>query len=356
MGRSSFDLKREIEKYVSALTVDIFSPKKRAEVKREYAEHIEDTVYRYKLSGMSDKEAFGHACEDMGEIKKVRGLLAGVHNNKLQFFIVEMVLSKVCRVITNRRFLRGLLLFAIVFCVAFAVLFYGLISVIGGDSFVKGTIELLSRFALFTLTYIPLVIFIVVLFVLFSFLSLLYPPLRMLLERCTRYLSLFFWSLFHGYSYRIKKLKFCNSYKIDASPNVMIKKNGKSYGVHFIDIPRGHKKVFLIIDSSEYRIYNTEKEKGYSFIRNNYYMMENEDIPKVFRGANRIMNEDDYKSYKLPEFSDSDRIEHIVLIFPKFAYSKYMLDNRLIDIDRETKVGGIVFQKYKAFKKNKYLL
>ena len=66
------------------------------------------------------------------------------------------------------------------------------------------------------------------------------------------------------------------------------------------------------------------------------------------------MDEDDYKSYKIPEFSTSDGIEHIILIFPKFAYSKYMLDNRLIDIDRETKVGGIVFQKYKAFKKNKY--
>ena len=354
MAKTTFDLKKEIEKYASVLTADVFSSKKRAEIKREYAEHIEDAVYRYSFSGMTDKEAFKRACEDMGEVAKVRGLLADVHNNKLQLFIVERILSKVRRVVTSRRFVRGLLLFAIGFCVAFAILFYALISVIGGDSFVRGTIEFLSRFALFMLTFIPLVIFVVVLFILFSFLSLMYPHLRMLLERCTRYLSLFFWSLFHGYSYRIKKLKFCNSYKIDASPNVIIKKNGNSYGVHFIDIPRGHKKVFLIIDSSEYRIYNTEKERGYSFIRNNYYMMENEDIPKVFRGANRIMDEDDYKTYKIPEFSTSDGMEHIILIFPKFAYSKRLIDNRLIDIDRETKVGGMVFQKYKAFRKNRY--
>ncbi len=354
MARSSFDLKREIEKYATALTSDIFSPKKRAEIKREYAEHIEDAVYRYRLGGMSDKDAFKQACEDIGEMAKVKCLLADVHNNKLQLFIVEGFLSKVRRVITSRRFLRGLLLFAIGFCVVFAFLFYALISAIGGDSFVRGTVEFLSRFALFMLTFIPLVIFVVVFYFLFSLLSLIYPHLRMFLERCTRYISLFFWSLFHGYSYRIKKLKFCNSYKIDASPNIIIKKNGKLYGLHFLDIPRGHKKVFLIIDPSEYRIYNTEKERGYSFIRNNYYMMENEDIPKVFRGANRIMDEESYKTYKMPKFSETDEIEHIVLIFPKFAYSKYLLDNRLIDIERETKVGGVVFQKYKAFRKNRY--
>lgn len=354
MAKSKFDLKSEIEKYASALTSDVFSPKKRAEIKREYIEHIEDAVYRYKISGMTDKEAFKKASEDIGNASKTRILLAAVHNNKFQLFIVDRILRKIRKVFTNIRFLRALLLFAIGFCLVFFFLFYALISVIGGDSFVKGSIEFLSRFALFMLVFIPLVIFVAVLFGLFQFLSLMYPPLCMFLERCSRYLSLFFWSLFHGYSYRIKKLKFRNSYKIAASPNVIIKKNGKSYGLHFIDIPRGHKKVFLVINSSEYRIYNTEKERGYSLIRNNYYMMENEDIPKVFRGANRIMDEESYNTYKIPEFTVSDGMEHIVLIFPKFAYSKYMLENKLIDIDRETKVGGIVFQKYKAFRKNKY--
>ena len=354
MAKTAFDLKKEIEKYAAALTADIFSPKKRAEVKREYAEHIEDTVYRYKLSGMSDKEAFGHACEDMGEIKKVRGLLAGVHNNKLQFFIVEMVLSKVRRVITNRRFLRGLLLFAIGFCVAFAVLFYGLISVIGGDSFVRGTVEFLSRLMIALRVFIPLVVFLIALFLLFPVFSLLYPHLRLFFERCVRYPSLFFWCLLHGYSFKLRSFKFCNSNKINACPNIVIRKNGKLYGLHFLDIPKAHKKVFILVNDSEYRIYDTERRSRESFIRNNYYVMENEDIPKVFRGANRIMDEESYSTYKFPDFSESDGIEHIVLIFPKFAYTKYMLENRLVDISGETKIVGMVFQKYKAFKKNKY--
>ena len=214
MAKSRFDLKSEIEKLANSLTADIFSPKKRAEIKREYIEHIEDAVYRYKISGMEEKEAFKKASEDIGDASKTRFLLSGVHNNKFQLFIVDRILRKIRNLFTNVRFLRALLLFAIGFCVVFAFLFYALISVIGGDSFVRGTVEFLSRFALFTLTYIPLVIFVAVLFILFSFLSLMYPYLRMFLERCTRYISLFFWSLFHGYSYRIKKLKFCNSYKI----------------------------------------------------------------------------------------------------------------------------------------------
>ena len=354
MAKSRFDLKHEIEKLANSLTADIFSPKKRAEIKREYIEHIEDAVYRYKISGMDEKEAFKKASEDIGNTSKTRILLAEVHNNKIQLFIVDRILRKIRKVFTNIRFLRALLLFAIGFCVVFAFLFYVLISVIGGDSFVRGTVEFLSRLAIALSNFLPLVLFVVVLFVMFQLLSLVYLPLCILFERCTRYFSLFFWSLFHGYSYRIKKLKFCNSNKIGATPNVVIKKNGKSYGLHFIDIPRGHIKVFVVMNSSEYRIYNTEKERGHSFIRNNYYMMENEEIPKVFRGANRIMDEESYVTFKLPDFSDSDGLEHIVLIFPKFAYSKCLLENRLIDIGRDTKIGNISFQKYKYFRNNKY--
>ena len=93
MARSSFDLKREIEKYATALTSDIFSPKKRAEIKREYSDHIEDAVYRYKLSGMSERDAFKRAREDIGEMAKVKCLLAEVHNNKVQIFIIDNVLK-----------------------------------------------------------------------------------------------------------------------------------------------------------------------------------------------------------------------------------------------------------------------
>ncbi len=354
MARSSFDLKREIEKYVSALTADIFSPKKRAEIKREYTEHIEDTVYRYRLSGMGDKEAFKHACEDMGDISSTRFLLSEVHNNKVQLFVVDRIWRSVRKVFTSRRFLKGLLLFAIGFCVVFAFLFYALISVIGGDSFVRGTAEFLARLMIALRVFIPLVVAVIALFLLFPVFSLLYPHLRLFFERLTRYPSLFFWSLFHGYSYKIKRLRFCNSYKIDERPNIIIRKNGKIYGLHFLDIPSGHKKVFVVLNTLEYRIHNTERELHISFIKNKHYMMENEDMPKVFRGAGRMMDEDDYKTYKIPEISLSDGMEHIVLLFPKFAYSKCLLENRLIDIDRETKVRGVIFQKYKAFRKNRY--
>ena len=122
MARSSFDLKREIEKYATSLTSDIFSPKKRAEIKREYAEHIEDAVYRYRLGGISDKDAFKQACEDIGEMAKVRCLLAEVHNNKLQLYIVDRIFRTLRKIFSNKRFLKGLLLFSVCFSVLFLVL------------------------------------------------------------------------------------------------------------------------------------------------------------------------------------------------------------------------------------------
>ena len=356
MAKSKFELGREIEKYAESLTSDIFSPKKRAEIKREYAEHIEDAVYRYKLCGMEEKEAFKKACADMGDISKTRFLLAEVHNNKVQLYIVDRILRPIKKLFTSRRFLRGLLLFAIGFGVIFAFLFYALISVIGGESFFRGIAELLARSTILIYVFLPIVIFVIVLLFLFPMLSLLYPPLRMLYERCTRYFSLFFWSLFRGYSYRINKFNFHNAYKIDECPNIIIKKKGKKYALHFLDIPRGHKKIFVLVNDFEYRIYDTDREKAVSFIRNNYHTIENEDIPKVFRGSGRIIDEDSYRTYKLPNISDTDNIEHIVLIFPKFAYSKRMADNRLVDITSDMKIGGMRFFNYKAFKKNKYYI
>ena len=70
-----FNLQTEIEKYVSKITMDIMSPRKKMQIKREYTDHLEDSIYRYKLLGFDEKEAFKKACENIGEIAKIRFLL-----------------------------------------------------------------------------------------------------------------------------------------------------------------------------------------------------------------------------------------------------------------------------------------
>ena len=78
--KDDFNLREAIDRYASHLAHDITSRRRRAAVKQEYAEHLEDAVYAYTLQGMEEKEAYHRACEDLGDASKVQTMLAVVHN------------------------------------------------------------------------------------------------------------------------------------------------------------------------------------------------------------------------------------------------------------------------------------
>ena len=77
-----FDLTTSIALYTSRLCRGIRSRRERRETAREYAEHIEDSVYHYTLTGMTEEQAFNKACEDIGSAELCSELLCGVHNSK----------------------------------------------------------------------------------------------------------------------------------------------------------------------------------------------------------------------------------------------------------------------------------
>lgn len=79
-GDEVFDLEEAIERYANHIAVDIKSNKKRKEVAKEYAAHIEDAVYHEMLAGISERDAFFKACERLGEPAKLQEMLACVHN------------------------------------------------------------------------------------------------------------------------------------------------------------------------------------------------------------------------------------------------------------------------------------
>ena len=72
---SNFDLNKSIAVYISIVCRNIHSRKKRKAVAREYAEHIEDAMYRYSLSGFAEEQAFYKACQDLGAPENYSELL-----------------------------------------------------------------------------------------------------------------------------------------------------------------------------------------------------------------------------------------------------------------------------------------
>ena len=75
-----FDLDREIKKLIAQLTKDIRSKSEKSAVAREYEDHIHDAMQNYMLGGMREEEAFRAACDDLGDIEEISGLLGDVHN------------------------------------------------------------------------------------------------------------------------------------------------------------------------------------------------------------------------------------------------------------------------------------
>lgn len=89
MSDSFFNLKEEIEAYVSHITYEIIPSRKRESIKTEYISHIEDAIYHYTLQGMNVQKAFQKVCEELGDVEKIKRMLTIVHKkDKISTFLV----------------------------------------------------------------------------------------------------------------------------------------------------------------------------------------------------------------------------------------------------------------------------
>ena len=262
MNKHKFNLKQEVEKYVSRITSDVLSNKKKKKLKQEYIDHFEDSIYHYMLGGYNEMEAFKKVCEDMGDLSQMRFLLSEIHNSKVQLFIINHILCGLRKFFKSKTFL----VLTIIFCVVLLLFLFVLcpiICVLGPDTFFRGTADYISLL-INRKIHIRIIMFltpIIVLYSLFPLLSIFYTYLILFFECFWRYPSLFFITLFHRYSFKINKFKFFNSNNIYEQPNITISKNGKTYFLHLLDISKPDKKVFIVESDSEYRIYETVKIK-----------------------------------------------------------------------------------------------
>ncbi|MBQ7344245.1 MAG: hypothetical protein IJW53_05745 [Clostridia bacterium] len=79
MDNSDFDIQKEIEAYAAHITHDIRPIKKRESIKSEFISHIEDAVYHYMISGLNEQDAFKRACDEIGDVEKIKRMLTIVH-------------------------------------------------------------------------------------------------------------------------------------------------------------------------------------------------------------------------------------------------------------------------------------
>ena len=77
---AEFYRQRRIDEFLDAVTGGIASRRVRAEVRREYAEHIEDGMLSRMMSGATEEEAFLAAVDALGDPRELAGLLSDVHS------------------------------------------------------------------------------------------------------------------------------------------------------------------------------------------------------------------------------------------------------------------------------------
>ena len=254
----------------------------------------------------------------------------------------------------SKKKLLKLLIFLLLFLFFTLLVILPIISTIGIDDFFIGTKDFVRRLKedrILIRGLLPLVPLAALCLLLYA-LTLAYPFVSLFFERLFRYMSLCFACIRNKYSVKINQFKFSNSYIISEQPNVTIGKGKETYFLHFLDIPRADKRVVVFQSDSEYRVYETVKSKKSKKNNFDHTLMENEDIPKIFRKRARILDENKYQSFQIPKFEKTDSQIHMILLSPKFLYLKQISNGVILDIGREAQIGSVFVAKFKKFKKN----
>ena len=343
MAKSRFDLKSEIEKLANSLTADIFSPKKRAEIKREYIEHIEDAVYRYKISGMDDKEAFKKASEDMGDVSSTRFLLSEVHNNKVQLFVVEKVVKKLRTFFTSKLFL--IICITIVVLVLLTVFTWPLALLLFGD--IYGYCQALLTNTSLWLTFGVVVALVVALFV---FIRFILPMFVYALKKIFIYISLFNICIFSKYQFKLKRNPLASLTKMSDSGDILIIANKKTFCLHFIDIVFPSHRALTIPNDKYYIVTHSLPSRISRY---------GGSIGANMSGARTIafgatehsleMNSDMQKSF--PKVVLEDKVRHVLLIPNMPVEAKYVKNGSRISLSSGEKIGNIIYCSVSYLKK-----
>ena len=339
----AFNLKNEIEKYTAQVTANIMSFRIKKQVKQEYADHIEDSVYRYMLLGFSEKEAFIKACEDMGDINKVKFLLSEIHNNKCQIFITNKM-KKLRNCFTSKQFYKAVIItFIIIVAAIFSMSYFPVI---------RETVNDLIRFFILLfidkevkLRLLGFVIFAVCFFILIWFIKLIIFSLSYVLGRLKYYVYIIIFCLFKKCKLSIKRFPFFSLRGMNKNGDLEIVAEDKSYIIHFIDIVLKYRREFIALDDSTYAVTEALPDElrtyGATLVDGkSWYNLYRSAIKNSAHGKERIRS--------FPDVNNSNDI-HIIIVHSNPISKAIIKKNAIVPLSDGDRIGNFVNYSFRAF-------
>jgi len=337
-----FNLQTEIEKYVSKITMDIMSPRKKTQIKREYADHLEDSIYRYKLLGFDEQEAFRKACEDIGEVSKIRFLLAEVHNNKLQLYLVNKILSKLRTFFTSKKFLKILFITLIIFVIAIILCITFMPFVL---RFVINSIIIFTSKD-FWWRIFKFLLFAVIFFTLIHLLKNLFSVLSYFFGKMFIYIKLIIICLIKRNKIIVKRLPFLSLFGLNKSGDIKIISKQHTYCLHFVDIILKYSRELTILNDDSYAVSKVLPDQ---LRTNGATLIDGESWFNLYVATVKSNTRNKDRIKKLPELDNQSRDIHIIIVYQNPIVKSRVTQSGIMILNDGDKLGKYINYSYKAF-------
>ena len=339
---NKFDIRKEIDKYISHITSDIVSIKTKNKVKQEYAEHIEDSVFRYQLSGLDERSAFYQVCKDMGDVSKMRVLLADIHNNKLQMFFVYKIWHKIREYFNSKRFLKHFLIASIVFIVL------GIMFIAYSDWILDYAARLILLFNDYEFTMRILwgiIIFIGAVASIFLCKLFVYY-ICYLFGRLKCYFSLWCISLLHRHKLVLTRLPFSSLFGMSKNGDIQITIGNNKYIVHFIDVVFRYRREVTVLDDDCYAVSKAVPSELRTI---GATLVDGESWFELYRTAVKSYATDSKKLKRFPVLEKDDKNIHVIIIHSDPIKKSLVTKNQVKDLCDGECIGGYINYSFKAF-------
>lgn len=336
-----FDLKRSIEDYTDRLTSDIISPKKRKDVKQEYAEHIEDTVFHGQLSGISEQEAFRIACEKLGDEKSIKKLLGELHNQEVWYRAVIIgTIRKIRGIVSEKRFLKNIAITLLALLILAVVIFANL------ESFLVSVYTIIALFKSWKFRN-QSVMMLLATAMLVSYILLLkvgIPVLSYVAGKIRCYLSIIICGLKNKSKVKITRAPFASLRGMNKKGDIQIISKDSKLVIHFVDVVLKYDRAFTVVNEKHYIISKLSSSKL------DAYGMTLVDGRSYYNLYRTVMRGNTVKGERIKSFPQIDDTSiHVVIVAAAPSQRFVVKNNRLEPFGDGDRIGDFVNYSFKSF-------
>ena len=348
MADENFDLQKHIENLSEEIVSDIFSKRKKENVKKEYIDHIEDNVFNNLLLGMNELEAFQLARESLGDIEKIKFLLSETHNNNFQIFLIDKIFSKI-RAIFNRKKTYLVIMVTLISILVLAILAmayplwaeYIFIKIITLPYGFVTNPEVRKRI-------ISFVVFAIVFFVAIALIKTLLSCILYFVVRVKSYFDIFIFCISHKCKFRICRFPFSSLFRMNADGDIIIMSSKRTFRIHFMDVVLRYRREVIIIDNNQYIVSKSlpDKLKTYGGT-----LIDGQSWFNMYATVNSGYVWNGHKVKDFPNVQSKDDSLHILVIQQKPLAQTFIRKNHKISIYDGDVVNGCEYRSLKSLLK-----